>query len=78
MSLTKGSYRALVLEVCDGQRDSHGCVAVETDVQAVLQGVHRVPGQPLRQHVVQTVNHTALDRQQRVGTYSKWEKIHLQ
>lgn len=51
-----------MLEVCDGQRDSHGCVAVETDVQAVLQGVHRVPGQPLRQHVVQTVNHTALER----------------
>lgn len=39
---------------------SHGGVAVEADVQVVLQRIDRVPGQPLEQHVVETLHHSAL------------------
>lgn len=41
-------------------RGSHGGVAVEADVQVILQSVHRVPGQPLQQHVVETLHQSTL------------------
>lgn len=69
---------AYVCVVCAG--DSHGGVAVEADVQVVLQGIDRVPGQPLEQHVVETLHQSALHTPRRVKTLSfnrKMEK-HLQ
>lgn len=48
-------------------RGSHGGVAVEADVQVVLQGVDRVPGQPLQQHVVETLHQSTLHTRRRVS-----------
>lgn len=41
-------------------RGSRGVVAVDADVQVVFGSVHRVPGQPLEQEAVQTLQQATL------------------
>lgn len=69
------AFQQACLRVSVWLRGSHGGVAVEADVQVVLQGVDRVPGQPLQQHVVETLQQSTLRtrRRVRVRVISPWK-----